>query len=382
MTTPQPLLPALIPILLITAGVDAYENRVLPHASYGVSREAATLHQSLTIGDLHADSLLWGRDLSVRNARGHVDLPRLREGNVALQMFTTPTKSPLGQNYDQNSRDAFDMVNLLAFFQGWPMGARNDLTERALLQASRLDDLTQERPEEVRRVRTRPELEDVLADRKLGSEVVGALLGIEGAHALEGDLDNVRRLYDAGFRMMGLHHFFDNELGGSQHGESGAGLSDFGKQALREMRRLGVMIDVSHSSEQTVRDVFETVGGPLLVSHTGFHGHCPSHRNIDDGLMSRIAEAGGLIAVGFWDGAVCDTSPSNIVRAIRYGIDLVGVDHIALGSDFDGGTEVEFDASEIAVLTEEMLRGGFFEEEIRKVMGENLVEFLRLHLPE
>jgi microsomal dipeptidase-like Zn-dependent dipeptidase len=97
--------------------------------------------------------------------------------------------------------------------------------------------------------------------------------------------------------------------------------------------------------------------------------------------MIQLAEHGALIGVGFWAGAACDYSPTGVVRAIRYGIDLVGVDHIALGSDYDGATRVLFDSSELAILTQTMLDEGFSEQEIRKVMGENVVRFFLAQLP-
>jgi microsomal dipeptidase-like Zn-dependent dipeptidase len=100
-----------------------------------------------------------------------------------------------------------------------------------------------------------------------------------------------------------------------------------------------------------------------------------------DELMRQIAAKGGLIGIGYWDGAVCDISPENIVKTMRYAIDLLGVEHVALGSDYDGTTEVAFDTAELGVLTEEMLKQGFSETEIRKVMGENLRDFLLAQLP-
>ena len=98
--------------------------------------------------------------------------------------------------------------------------------------------------------------------------------------------------------------------------------------------------------------------------------------------MVKIAKAGGIIGVGYWDGAVCDASPFGIVRAIRYGINLLGVEHIALGSDFDGTVTTTFDTSELAVLTQTMMNEGFAEEEIRAVMGENMRRFLLDQLPD
>ena len=130
--------------------------------------------------------------------------------------------------------------------------------------------------------------------------------------------------------MMSLQHFFDNKLGGSLHGISGGGLTEFGEDAINEMLRLDIIIDVSHSSENVVKDVLEISDQPIVVSHTGFNGYCESPRNISDSLMQKIAESGGLIGVGFWDGAICDNTPKSVAKAIVYGIQLVGSDHVSL----------------------------------------------------
>ena len=207
-------------------------------------------------------------------------------------------------------------------------------------------------------------------------------MGTEGSHALDGNLDNIQRLYDSGFRMMSLQHFFDNKLGGSLHGVSGLGLSEFGRQAVTQMLALDIMIDVSHSSENVVRDTLALSDQPLLVSHTGFHGHCESPRNISDSLMQKIAQEGGLIAIGFWDGAICDNTPKSVAAAIQYGIQLVGAGHVALGSDFDGSITPGFDTSELVAITHELLEAGLTERQIRQVMGENMLRFLQDNLPQ
>ncbi len=356
-------------------------NIVEAHAPYELSPAARELHAQLIVGDWHADSTLWARDLLQRSSRGQVDIPRLQAGNVALQMFTAVTKSPAGQNYEENAAGARDNITLLAIAQAWPLRTWTSLLERALYQGEKLGGFAERAPGDLQLVRNVEELEQLLIRRQNGEPVVGGLLGIEGSHALDGEVANVRVLFDAGFRMMGLHHFFDNRLGGSLHGQSGAGLSAFGEQAVDEMLRLGVMIDVAHSSPSVVEDVLARTTRPLVVSHTGFNGHCPGPRNISDALMQRIAEGGGIIGVGYWDGAVCDSAPASIVAAIRYGIDLVGVEHVALGSDFDGSVATRFDTSELAVLTDQMLSAGFSEGEIRQVMGGNMLRFLRENLP-
>lgn len=373
-------LAVILALALLPGFVEGQINRVTAHEPYEVSEETRALHQRLVIADLHADTLLWSRDPLERASRGHVDLPRLDEGNVALQVFTAVTKVPSGQNYESNEAGS-DVLPWLLMAQRWPARTWNSLLERALYQAWKLEDAERRAPETLRIVRSRGDLDALLAARAEGSRQVGGLLGIEGAHPLEGGLANVERLHAAGYRLMGLHHFFDNELGGSLHGITGDGLSDFGKQALGEMERLGITIDVAHSSPAVVEDVLALATKPIVLSHTGLRGACDSARNIEDDLAKRIAARGGVIGIGYWAGAICDSTPANVVRTIRYGIDLLGADHVGLGSDYDGAVRTDFDTSEIAVLTEEMRKAGFTEEEIFKVMGGNVIRVFRENLP-
>jgi membrane dipeptidase len=120
---------------------------------------------------------------------------------------------------------------------------------------------------------------------------------------------------------------------------------------------------------------------PVVVSHTGFKGHCDTARNISDNLMQQIAANGGLIAVGYWAGAICGDTPKDVVSAMQYGLELVGEDHLSLGSDYDGSITAGFDASELVALTNEMLDSGFTETQIRKIMGANMFKFLSQNLP-
>ncbi|WP_237057025.1 dipeptidase [Microbulbifer sediminum] len=366
---------------LLLPGVEKSMNTRTGASLPVLSERARALHESLVVGDLHADSFLWARDLDARADYGHVDLPRARDGNLAIQVFTAVTKSPRGQNYASNASDAPDNITLLAVAQAWPPRTWDSLLERALYHAGRVHALASDVPGQIRVIRSAGDLRQVMASRTDGSGQLAAILGIEGAHPLEGRLANIGRLYDAGYRVMGLQHFFDNELGGSLHGQSGAGLSEFGRAAVKEMAARSIIIDVAHSSEAVVRDVLALVDRPLIVSHTGLKGMCDTPRNISDELMQAVAAAGGLVGIGYWGGAVCDPSPEHIVRTMRYAIDLLGVEHVALGSDYDGTVEVAFDAGELWVLTQEMLRQGFSEHEIRRVMGENLRDFFLAHLP-
>ena len=130
-----------------------------------------------------------------------------------------------------------------------------------------------------------------------------------------------------------------------------------------------------------VRDVLAMSDRPVMLSHGGLKGHCDTPRNLDDDLMIEVAERGGLLGVGFWRGAICDPSPASVAGAIRYAVDLLGIDHVALGSDYDGTVTVGFDTSELAVLTEALLAAGFSGPEVRQIMGENAYRFLAKNLP-
>lgn len=368
-------------LFLLPSILDKNMNPVTEHVPYIVSDKAKKMHKSLIVGDWHADSALWNRDLKKTYDYGHVDIPRLQKGNVALQMFTTVTKSPAGQNYTKNSSDSRDNITALAIVQMWPIRTWFSLYERAIFQSNKIRSLAKRDPNNFMLIESRNDLDIFLSKRKNNPELVGGLIGTEGSHALDGSIDNIERLYKNGFRMMSLQHFFDNKLGGSLHGTSGNGLTEFGIKAINEMMRLDIIIDLSHSSQQVVKDVLKISDQPLVISHTGFNGHCKSPRNISDALMKEIASKGGLIAVGFWDAAICDNTPKVVAEAINFGINLIGVDHVSLGSDFDGTIEPGFDTSELEAITHELIELGLDEIEIRKVMGLNMLTFLQNNLP-
>ena len=353
-------------------------NVNIEHEPYVISDEAQALHDSLFVADLHTDSLLWKRDLTKRSTTGHMDVPRMQDGNIALQVFSATTKSPSGQNYESNEATS-DTITQLAVVSLWPPRTWSSLYERAVYQLDKLKKL--EANSEIVLIRSRQDMQALVDARTNGERPIGAIYLIEGAHPLEGDVDNLDRLYDQGLRIAGLTHFFDNELGGSLHGITGEGLTDFGRAVVQRANERGMIIDVAHSSPTMVEEVLQLSTSPLIVSHTGLKGACDTPRNISDELMMKIAADGGLIAIGFWDAAVCDETPQGIVRSIRYAIDLLGIDHVTLGSDYDGATAVRLDAGELAVLTQVMLDEGFTEQEIRQVMGENVKRFMLAQLP-
>ncbi len=376
--------------LIIVTGVlppyvDADQNKNLTPGRYEPPVAVREFHDSLTIMDWHADTLLWNRDLLAEYERGHVDVPRLQRGNVALQMFTVVSRAPKGQNY-VSTEDKNDLVTPLVIAQRWPTYTWNSAKGRAVYQAKKLDKAVNLSWRKLRWVRDQGELRVLLDERARAisgdyDPPVGALLGMEGAQTLEGDIANLDEFYELGYRMIGLTHFFDNEVGGSLHGVEKGGLTDLGRQFVKRANELGIIIDISHASEQTVREVLDLSTKPLVMSHGGMKGACDTPRNIPDELMQEVAARGGLIAMGFWAGAICDPSAAGIAKMIEYAVDTVGVDHVALGSDWDGSVAT-MDADNIASITAALLDLGMSREDIAKVMGANSIAFLQRWLPD
>jgi microsomal dipeptidase-like Zn-dependent dipeptidase len=367
-------------LIFAPAYVEKSRNTIVPHDPFTITTAAQTLHNDLIIGDWHSDSLLWKRDLLKRGTRGQVDIPRLQDGNVAIQMFTAVTKSPKGQNYENNSSTAADNITPLAIGQMWPTRTWSSILERALYQAEKLHGFAAKSPDNLTIIKTKSDLNAHLQARKSGKNTVGALLGVEGAHPLEGNIDNLPKLMDAGYRMVALQHFFDNALGGSLHSFANKGLTNFGRDVVTYVENNNLILDLAHSSPQVVEDMLKMSNMPIVVSHTGIHSNCKTTRNYPDELMKRIAAKGGVIGIGYWADVTCDSSPMGVAKTIKAAVDLLGVDAVSLGSDFDGSVETGFDTSELAALTQALLATGLSEQAIRQVMGENMIRVLRARL--
>lgn len=368
---------ALVAFFLLAPGiVEKGMNKVVPAPLPRVADQTRALHASLQIADMHGDTLLWKRSLLDHADRGQIDLPRLIAGNVALQIFSSVTKTPKGQNYDANGADS-DNITLLAVAQLQPVRTWNSLLERSLWHAAKLDRAAAASNGQLRVVRAPAELDALLADRSAGAKMVGGMLSIEGLQDLEGKLSNLDRLHAAGFRMAGLAHFFDNEVAGSMHGLQKGGLTPLGRQVVRRMEALGMIVDVAHSSHQAVAEVLAMARRPVVSSHGGVQATCDVNRNLTDEEIRGIARTGGLVGIGYWDAAICSTAPAEIARAIAHVRDLVGIDHVGLGSDFDGAVTTGFDTSQLIAVTQALVDRGFAPDEIRKVMGGNLLRLLR-----
>jgi len=356
-------------------------NPVVVPPPYTVSVAASALHQSLFVADLHADSLLWDRDLLEHDTIGLVDIPRLIQGNVALQVFSAVTKVPANRNMQRNSGDSFDMITMLAIAERWPLQSWSSVKQRALYQAGKLQAFADRSDGRLVLIRTRQDFDRYLAERMVGEPAVAGLLALEGAQVLEGDVQNVDIMHAAGYRMLGLVHLYDNDVGGSAHGEQQQGLSAFGRTVVERAEALNMILDLAHASPALFDDVLAMSTRPVVSSHTGVRGTCEGSRNLTDAQLRAIAATGGVAGIGYWPNASCGEDVAAIIRSIRYAADLVGVQHVSLGSDFDGSVQTPFDTSGLALITAGLLADGFTETDISKIMGGNVARLLQQMLP-
>src|SRR5215207_7171147 len=235
---------------------------------YRASERGRALHATLLVADMHADTLLWDRDVLARSERGHVDVPRLAEGGVALQFFTVVTHTPYSPKYDTNP-EGLDGVTAIAVAGRWPLRSLRSMRERALFQARKLREAAGRSGGRLVLIRTAEDLARFVERRRGDPQLVAGLLGMEGAYPLEGDVNNVDVLFDAGFRMLAPTHFYDNEWGGSAHGVGKGGLTEKGRELVRRAEARGMLVDLAHASEQTFDDVVAVSTRPLVVSHKG-----------------------------------------------------------------------------------------------------------------
>ena len=354
-------------------------NRVGERPPYSAADWARALMRDSV--DLHADPLLWGRDLLEKSWRGHIDVPRLQEAGAALQVFGAVTQAPLGMNVSTNRADAPDLVKALAFASRWPEKAWSSRRERALYEAHRLAGMAEDSQGELTLIRSRADLQTLLERRKGGAKVVGAMLALEGSQALEGKLEAVDALFDAGFRMMAPTHFTDTEISGSAHGVIKGGLTPLGLKWLAKLEELKIIVDLAHASQETFDDVLAKATRPVVVSHTGVKATCDTERNLSNAQLEKLKRNGALVGIGYFHWAVCGDDARAIAKAFRAAANVIGANHLALGSDFDGAVKTPFDVTGLPLLAEALRAEGFKDPEIRAIASENALRFLAAQLP-
>jgi membrane dipeptidase len=327
------------------------------------STEAHALHREYPPIDLHADTLLWSRwlgyDLHARHEPplwrsafgGHVDVPRLRDAAMGAQFFGL-VSLPVTRGMRGLSRTVHEQIDLLV-----ESAARS--------------------PGDLRLVRTAGELE---ACRREG--VIGALLGIEGAHALEGDLDRVHAYAQRGVRYLGFLHFSANEAGYPAYGRGrsdGDGLTPFGFELVRRCEAAGVLVDLSHINRRGFLDACAVATKPLIVSHTGVLGAYRHWRNIDDDQLRAVADKGGVIGVLYYPRYLGGDGLDAVVKHLKHILDVAGDDAPALGSDWDGmivPTRELRDPRGLPLLTDAMLKAGIAPRVIGKILRTNVMRVL------
>ncbi|HRI63102.1 MAG TPA: dipeptidase [Polyangium sp.] len=328
---------------------------------YG-SAEARALHDQHPAIDFHADSLMWARwvgynlharhdpPLPLAAIGGHVDIPRMHEGGIGAQFF--------------------GLVSL-------PVGQRSGLARVIDEQIDALETTIAHAPERIAKVRTGNEIE---AARLAGK--IGALLGIEGGHALEGSLANLEHFARRGVRYLGLCHFSRNELCFPAYGQGrddDAGLTPFGRDVVKKSEELGIIVDLAHINREGFLEACSMATRPPIVSHTGVIGAFKHWRNIDDDQLRAIADKGGLVGVIFCPKFLGGDGLEPVVRHLQHIIDVCGEDAPALGSDWDGfivPTRDLCDAAHLPLLTDALLAAKVPIGTITKILRGNAMRVL------
>jgi membrane dipeptidase len=274
------------------------------------------------LADGHADSLMWNRDLTVRQRSGQLDFPRLRESGVRLQCFTVVTRGyPL-----------VDGFRAFAALRRWPAAARRGPWERCQFQVERLWELCARSGGAVAVADSSAALAEHLAAGR-----VCAVLGVEGAHALEGRPERVAALRGRGVAFMGLTHLANNALGGSSSPLQGdRPLTPLGLEVLEAMAAAKVSVDVAHASPQTLAGLLAHPRARPFCSHTGAQGAARSWRNLSDAALRAVAGRGGVVGILYATLYLGGRGLDDVVRHLEHALDVAGEDAVALGSDFDG----------------------------------------------
>lgn len=311
-----------------------------------------SIHRRALVVDLHCDSILDhlnGRRDITRRTRGHVDLPKLEAGGVKVQVFAIfpdPKKIKAGEYESFVLRAA---VAIRKLCQQHPERLGLALSPRGL-------------------------------KRLVGQGRIAVVIGVEGGHALEGDLDRVYRFYRAGVRILTLTWCNSNALADASWDENRPhnGLSPLGREAVRIMNRLGMLIDLSHAAETSFYQALELSSAPVIASHSGVYALRRHNRNLKNDQLSALAQQGGVMGQVFLPAFLCSepsrASIDNVIHSIDYVVQKFGCGVIGLGSDFDGfsgrlkGLE---NAGKLPEITRRLVQLGYTEPDVRKILGLN-----------
>lgn len=313
------------------------------------------IHEQSMVCDTHVDTLgkvLNGLDFGKRSESGHVDLVRLKEGAVNVQIFAC-----------------------------WiaPKFAPDNAIKRTLTLIDQMNQELEKYPDKIALAKTADEIEQNYESGK-----IAAILSIEGGHAIQGEISALRIFYQLGVRGMTLTWNNHNELAdSSKKPKEDGGLTELGRTVVQEMNRLGMLIDISHSSEKTFWDTIECSEAPIIASHSNAKSLCNHRRNLTDKMIEAIGEHKGYIGINFFPDFLTSSgqaSLDDVLDHIDYMVELAGIDCVGLGSDFDGISKVPVgleDCSKMPNITSGMIERGYLDWEVRKILGRNFLRVFR-----
>lgn len=305
--------------------------------------------------DSHVDTpseLLRSRDISIDNKSGHVDFPKLRRGGVDGSFFALYTSAETSP--DAATVHAMEMI--AAVQDAIEKDGKSCITVSPAQAAANKD-----------------------------KGVFSVFLGMENGSPIQESLSLLRLFYRLGVRYLTLTHNGDNAIADSAaEGKTWGGLSPFGKEAVGEMNRLGMMVDVSHVSDATFYDCIKYSKAPIVATHSCCRALCRHRRNLTDDMLRAIADADGYVGINFYPYFLTDDANpfpgiEDIIRHIDHAVKICGIKHVGIGSDFDGievtPTGLD-DVSAFPVLLEELIRHGYSMEEVEMISGHNLMDVL------
>ncbi len=322
------------------------------------------------IADLHVDPLLWNRDLLASEPGSQVDLPGMLEGGVNVAVFGVVSAG-------------FPVINgwrAFGWWRGWPREARRSAWASAQYQIERLHDAVARSEGAMVMATTASEIESALRAGR-----VAVMLGVEGAFPLEGRVERVAQLHEAGAVYMGLAHLRSSPSAGCSYPLSfNRGLTELGRSVLAAMEEVGMFVDLAHSSKRAFWETLEATSGPVLCSHTGVAGVEKSWRNLDDAQLKAIADRGGVIGIMVATNFLGGKTIARWVEHVDHAVAVAGIDHVALGTDLDGFVPLPEGIETIADLprlTEALEEAGYTSEQISKIMGGNFLSMMRRFRP-
>ena len=327
--------------------------------------KAQKLHDSILSLDTHCDTPMLfpqGVDFGTRDEKILVDLPKMTEGRLDSTIMVCYLPQPKeGETFQQNI--AFDVSGPKAY---------------ADLIFDKIDAIVAANSDFVALARTPEELWQNKRDGKKS-----IMLGIENGLALEGDIRNVRYFQKRGVVYITLCHNGDNDICDSARGsQTYGGVSMFGEKVIRKMNELGLMVDLSHAAESSFYDALQISKRPIVCSHSSARALCDHPRNLTDDQMRALAQQGGVCQITLYNGFLKKEGEATILDAVahlEHAIRVMGIDHVGLGTDFDGdgGVRGLADASELTLFTRQLLKRRYSEEDIQKIWGGNFLRVMR-----